>query len=159
MDFGGTTTTSYGGWDIFAAKYDRLGNFQWVKTGGGTGDDGAFRMAVDSAGNCYVAGWFQGTATIGTNVLSAQGYRDSFVARLSQPEKTPLRFATGSLAVSGGQLQMRLEGAAGIQVVVDTSADMLAWTPWRTNELTAGGLQLSVPVATGQRFFRARVRP
>ena len=83
VNFGGTVITNRGGWDIFAAKYDSAGNFQWVQTGGGTGNDGAFRMAVDPVGNCYMAGWFQGTALIGTNTLSAQGYWDVFLAKLA----------------------------------------------------------------------------
>jgi hypothetical protein len=90
VDFGGTIITNRGGWDIFAAKYDGAGNLQWVQTGGGTGNDGALRAAVNTTGNCYLAGWFQGTALIGTNALTSQGYRDVFVARLAAVGAQPL---------------------------------------------------------------------
>jgi hypothetical protein len=155
VDFGGTAITNRGGWDIFAAKYDSAGTFQWVQTGGGTGNDGAFRAAVDMAGNCYLAGWFQGTALIGTNSLVAQGYWDTFVARIAAPAPAWLQFCC--LSASNGICQMRLNGTPGASAVVDTSPDLKTWTPWQTNTLPADGLPLSMPMGTNRQFFRARI--
>ena len=88
MNFGTTNVTSLGGpsfgSDVLVAKYDSAGNCQWVATAGGTGDDAAIRLALDSSGNCYVAGWFQSTALFGTNTLQAQGFMDVFLAKLPQ---------------------------------------------------------------------------
>ena len=157
VNFGGTAITNRGGWDIFAAKYDSAGNFQWVQTGGGPGNDVAWRAAVDTAGNCYIAGWFQGTALIGTNTLTAQGYWDTFVARIAQPAPAWVQFSKGSLSVSNGSFQMGLDGSPGMGVVVDTSSDLTTWTPWQTNTLSAGGLPLVMPMGTNRQFFRARI--
>jgi hypothetical protein len=59
----GGAVTSAGGSDVFVAKYNGLGVFQWVKTMGGTGNDVGRRMIVDPSGNVYVAGYYAGTGT------------------------------------------------------------------------------------------------
>jgi len=59
----------------------QTGNFLWSRGSGGTGSDEAFGVAVDGNANCYVGGWFQGTATFdGTNLVS-QGGRDAFLVK------------------------------------------------------------------------------
>jgi Mg-chelatase subunit ChlD len=57
--------TSAGGLDIFVAKYDRDGNLIWAQTAGGYGTDTAAGICVDKAGNAYVVGTCQQTATFG----------------------------------------------------------------------------------------------
>lgn len=44
--------------DAFLSKFDLNGNFQWAKTWGGEGYDDGPGVAVDSAGNVYVAGMY-----------------------------------------------------------------------------------------------------
>ncbi|HIF16144.1 MAG TPA: hypothetical protein EYQ85_02700, partial [Candidatus Poseidoniales archaeon] len=82
--FGSTSLVSSGGFDIFIAKLNSSGSWQWaVKAGGSSGDFGN-GIAVDSSGNAYVIGLFQGTATFGsTNLTSSSGTRDIFIAKLS----------------------------------------------------------------------------
>ena len=84
-DFSGTNLTSFGGTDIYVAKYSAVGALQWVRQAGGVVDDVGRAVAVDSSGNCYVVGDFGwssgGTANFGnTNVVSAGG-TDVFVAK------------------------------------------------------------------------------
>src|SRR6266480_921679 len=74
----------------------------------------------------------------------------------------PLRFATftGSLSVSNGLFQLRAAGPAGSNVVVETSADLQAWTPVQTNALPSSVLDLSIPLSTNQsQFVRTRLVP
>jgi len=74
----------------------------------------------------------------------------------------PLRFATftGSLSVSNGLFQLRAAGPSGSNVVVETSADLQAWTPVQTNALSSGVLDLSMPLGTNQcQFVRTRLVP
>ncbi len=71
--------------DIFVAKLDANGNWLWVIQAEGeygynsSGSD----IDIDSAGNVYVVGTFEGTATFGSNTLTAGGVRDAFVAKLN----------------------------------------------------------------------------
>jgi hypothetical protein len=83
LDFGGIALTNRGGWDVFVAKYDTAGNLGYVQSAGGTSNDGAFRTAVDDAGNAYAAGWFQGATAFGTNTITGSGAWNFFLAKLA----------------------------------------------------------------------------
>lgn len=52
--------TSKGGKDVFLAKYDYDGIFQWVVTFGGPLDDEATDVFVDILANTYITGFFSG---------------------------------------------------------------------------------------------------
>lgn len=72
--------------DIFIAKYDASGAYQWAFNLGGTVDDEGYAIAADGSGNCYVTGVFRGTADFdpgaGTaNLSSAVGGYDLFAAK------------------------------------------------------------------------------
>ena len=73
----------------------------------------------------------------------------------------PLQFegGTGNLAVINGNLQLRLSGPSGAEVVVESSSDLLHWAPIQTNTVPVEGLFLSVPAnEPPAQFFRARLR-
>lgn len=53
---------SFGGRDIFLAKYNASGNFLWVKQMGGPTDDQGFGLDKDAFGNIYISGYFSATA-------------------------------------------------------------------------------------------------
>ena len=80
--FGGTSLTSSGSDDVFVAKLDTYGNWIWVKTAGGTEVDAGYGIAIDNDGNCYVTGYFQGTATFGGTSLVSNGASDIFITKL-----------------------------------------------------------------------------
>ena len=73
-------------YDIFVSKLDSSGNFVWAKGMGGTGYDSGYSIAVDSNGNVYTTGYFQGTADFnpgaGTFNLTSAGVYDIFVSKL-----------------------------------------------------------------------------
>ncbi len=81
---GGTGGTGIpGGFNLVVTKYDTNGLVQWTQTSSGT--NGALSWAgplLDSGGNCYIAGWFQGSTSFGTNTLTGRGYWDLFLAKL-----------------------------------------------------------------------------
>jgi hypothetical protein len=89
-DFDPDTTisnlTSAGNDDIFIAKYTNHGNLIWCKRMGGTNQDEAVKMALDTAGNIYITGYFNGTVDFnpnaGINSLTATGGRNTFVCKL-----------------------------------------------------------------------------
>jgi len=80
--FGSYSITSSGGEDIFVAKIDADGNWQWAKSAGAFTLDYGQGIIVDIAGNCYVIGYFEGTATFGSFTLTSSGHSDIFVASL-----------------------------------------------------------------------------
>jgi PKD domain/Beta-propeller repeat len=80
--FGNITLSSLGGLDVFVAKIDTNGVWQWAERGGGFVGEAGYGIAVDSAGNSYVTGHFMWSATFGTTTLSSQGFADVFVATL-----------------------------------------------------------------------------
>ncbi len=62
QNFGGTSLTSHGADDAYVAKYSSTGVLQWVADFGGGGSTVTTAgIAVDSAGNVYTTGYFQGT--------------------------------------------------------------------------------------------------
>jgi gliding motility-associated-like protein len=81
--FGSTTLTSLGGEDIFIAKYNSLGNLQWVQQIGGTLNDEIKGIGLDSIGNIYIAGSYRILAFFGGQQFNASGESDIFLARYS----------------------------------------------------------------------------
>lgn len=82
--FGSTTLISNGSnySDIFIAKLDSSGNWLWAKKAGGSSSDQGNCITTDSSGNSYVVGYYQSTATFGSNTLTSSGGNDIFVAKL-----------------------------------------------------------------------------
>jgi hypothetical protein len=85
-NFGSGTVHSSGFTDIFVAKYSDNGTYLWSRTFGGTGDDRARAVAVDSYGNIVMAGFFQNTVDFGGGDLTTAGTTgdyDIFLAKYS----------------------------------------------------------------------------
>ena len=88
FDAGGGTTnlTSVGGTDVAVWKLDSVGNLVWAKSMGGTSNDNGFHIALDSSGNVYTVGKFEGTADFdpgaATSNLTSVGSADGFVSKL-----------------------------------------------------------------------------
>jgi PKD repeat protein len=81
--FQGITLTSLGGNDAFIAKYNNSGQLQWITHGGGPQDDRSFNIDLDSAGNIFVTGDFEGQFTFGQFTLQSNGDKDMFVCKLN----------------------------------------------------------------------------
>ncbi|MCF8242601.1 MAG: T9SS type A sorting domain-containing protein [Melioribacteraceae bacterium] len=82
---GNYSITSNGQNDAFIAKYSHTGNFIWAISFGNSGYyNNITALDVDSDGNIYVVGYFEGTVDFdpgaGTTNLTASG-RDGFVAK------------------------------------------------------------------------------
>ena len=108
VDFGGGNVTSAGAADIFILKLNSSGTFQWVNTYGGTSTDVGQGIAVDSSGNSYITGSFQGTVDFGSGDITPSGFDDIFVLKviyqvihLNNSDKTPTRSLLKSLLIYG----------------------------------------------------------
>ena len=112
---GTANLTSAGFTDVFVSKLDSSGNYVWSKQMGGTVGESGYSLAVDSGGNVYITGYFQGTADFdpgaGTvSLTTAGGLEDVFVSKLD---------SSGSLVWAG-----RMGGtytAHGYSLAVDSS--------------------------------------
>ncbi len=68
---------------ILLAKYNSAGVVQWARTGNGTGEERAQRLAVDASGNCYLTGFFtSATLGFGGSVIAVNsGAKDMYLAK------------------------------------------------------------------------------
>lgn len=69
--------------DIFVAKLNSSGVVQWVYTAGGTGRDRGRKIALDSAGNIYVTGYYWSTVDFGGGNVTSNGNWDAFLLKLN----------------------------------------------------------------------------
>lgn len=95
VTFGAQTLTSAGSQDVFLSKLDALGNWMWTLSGGGVGSDLSFDVALDNSDNAYITGYFNTTATFGTQIITSSGGQEVFVAKASNS-------GTWLYAISGG---------------------------------------------------------
>lgn len=98
--------TSQGERDIFISKLDASGVFVWGKSIGGASYDAGNSVAVDTAGNVYVAGDFWGSCDFdpgaGVSNLVSAGDADGFVVKLCEMA-TPTITASGSTSLCQGE--------------------------------------------------------
>jgi hypothetical protein len=75
--------------DIFVAKIDTTGEFEWARAFGGYGDDRGNAIDVDGSGNVFITGSFYNTASFqsdpsgGLFEVFSNGSHDAFVAKLN----------------------------------------------------------------------------
>ena len=69
--------------DIFVAKLNSSGVVQWVYTVGGTGADRGRKIALDSSGNIYVAGYYENTVDFGGGNITSNGSWDAYLLKLN----------------------------------------------------------------------------
>jgi hypothetical protein len=83
---GVSNLTSAGSDDVFVQKMDASGNFLWAKSFGGTSGDIGNSIRIDSLGNIYTTGYFNGTVDFdpgaGVSNLTSAGGSDVFVQKL-----------------------------------------------------------------------------
>jgi len=83
VDFGAGNVTSAGSADIFVLKLNSSGTFQWVNTYGGSAFDVGMDITVDSSGNSYITGYFEGTVDFGGGSVTSAGAADIFILKLN----------------------------------------------------------------------------
>ena len=81
--FGTTTLSQSGSVDLFVAKINDLGVWQWAIKAGGSSSDYSYSIDLDSTGAGYITGFFSNTVSFGSTSLTSAGMKDVFVAKVS----------------------------------------------------------------------------
>ncbi|HET6243584.1 MAG: T9SS type A sorting domain-containing protein [Bacteroidetes bacterium] len=122
--------------DIFIAKYDSVGNCQWVKTAGGNGIDILRELYADNNGNIFITGYFGSGGSTGhavfdnQTIYSTSGGIDVFLANYDTDGS--LKWVKGSY---GG-------GGHGIDLVGNEQGDLYVTGAFGGN-FTLGSLSLT----------------
>ncbi len=97
---------SRGSIDAFVAKYDKTGTLMWAVAFGSVNADEALSLKLDSAGNVYVTGYFEGEMKVGDSVtLKTTGSRDAFVMKLDPKGAVLWAFSLGDTGGSRGAFE------------------------------------------------------
>lgn len=132
ITFGTTTLTQSGSMDIFLVKYDTSGSVLWAKKAGGGSNDEAYTIATDPAGNIYIAGYFNQTATFGTFTVTTSGLADMFLAKYDQ---------------TGTEQWVKRAGGSGddriTSLAVNTNSDIYLCAYSYSSTLSIGSLSFS----------------
>jgi hypothetical protein len=103
------------------AQYTPAGTNQWISSASNAPANPvgsiAAKCAVDSAGNCYLAGWYQGTANFGTNALQPQETWNFFLAQLAG------QYSFGSQFQSTNTASITYNSGTGVFQYTDTNSD------------------------------------
>ncbi len=88
ITFMNTTLNGNGNRDIFTAKYDAAGNYQWAQVTTSVMPAYPEEIAVDPSGNCFVTGTFLDDCWFGSTKLSSpmfglNMYSDPYIAKYS----------------------------------------------------------------------------
>jgi len=136
--FGTTTVSGRAGKNVFIAKYNTSGGLVWVKKYQGTGDAAGIGIDLDSGGNLYTTGYFEGSLTLGNAILISKGSFDMFFAKYD---------------ISGNVTGATQAGGAGMDfpkgLDVDTNSKIY-FTGEFDGSATFGPLALSGNIVTGK---------
>lgn len=86
--FGSHALKQKSGFDIFIARHDAAGSWDWAVSAGGSGADVGESITVDANGDVIVTGSFEDAATMGSVSLKATKGVDGFVAKIDGKGKT-----------------------------------------------------------------------
>jgi len=79
--FGTTTFASYGSSDVFTAKINSSGAWQWAVQGGSPNGDNGYGVSCDANNNIYITGYFRSTATFGSQTITTSGMEDIYIVK------------------------------------------------------------------------------
>lgn len=139
---GGAQASSGGNVDAFVAIFSPTGGTLLSCTYlGGSGDDRAFALALDSANYIYLTGWTQSKnfPVVSAYQTKLSGARDAFVAKLS-PTAGAIMFSTylGGNGVDAGN-GIILDASNNPVVVGDTTSTNLPVTAGAAQRTNSGG--------------------
>jgi hypothetical protein len=84
LDLGGGPLASAGEYDVFVSKFDSSGVPVWSTRFGDSADQYLHGVTIDSDGQIYVTGEFQGNIDFGDGALNASGNVSMYLAKLDR---------------------------------------------------------------------------
>lgn len=84
LTIGTKTMSAAGSYDVFVAKYNSSGVFQWAEQAGGLGAEYGYGLTLSPDHYVYTIGYFQNSGNFGTTVLTSAGNYDVFIMKLPQ---------------------------------------------------------------------------
>lgn len=115
LNFGGSSISSYGNLDAFVAKFDSSGNFVWARKAGGTNEDTAHDIDMDTQGNIYITGFFIDSANFQATNISSAGDADIFVAKYNNNGALIWVQRMGNIGIDKG-MDLAVDSAKNIYV-------------------------------------------
>ncbi|MBL6951807.1 MAG: SBBP repeat-containing protein [Alphaproteobacteria bacterium] len=167
----GTGVTFAGGTDGYLTKLDSSGTHVWDKQFGGTGTDRATAIAVDGAGNIYVAGEKDGNAILRSYVDSAASQTPTWEVSLGalNTDGAVTGIAVGSsgnvyisgqtsnAALSGGIVNAHSGGTDGfVSQIIDAGASAsVGFTTYvgSTSTDTVGGIAVKASAGADEIYL------
>lgn len=118
VSFGVGTLTSAGSYDVFVAKLNGDGTQHWAKRfGENTAVQEGRAVALDGAGNVFVAGTFKVSIDLGGGALSSAGGSDLFLAKLDSSNGGYVwakRFGDVQDQISTGTVKVATDAAGNV---------------------------------------------
>ena len=96
--------TSFGSNDCFLLKLGgNVGNYLWANQIGGTGSDAGVAIKIANSNDVYLAGYFFGTANVGSGTISSAGAEDIFMMKTHPDGSTDwtLRYGSSNSDIPG----------------------------------------------------------
>jgi|GEM_PF-1791865 len=149
------TLISNAGSDIFVAELDYDGNYKWVKSAGGNGNDEAYAISVDEEGrNIFLAGRFNSpTLIIGNDSLKSTatmlGEYDAFTAKLRNelPLSISKNPAKPVMSISPNPANTFCTVQLGDNSFSSLSIEDMNGRVWRTVSILAGKRSITIDVS------------
>ncbi len=144
--FGNTTLSTQGGYDIFVIKYDFLGDFKWAKSGGSRKDDWCNGICSDKRGSIYITGEHRDSLVMDTILVKNYDKRDAFVIKME---------AKAGRTIWGKRAGSVLGSERGNDVYADTACNVYV-----CGDIQGGaqfGDSITVPLGGGLQSFVARI--
>jgi hypothetical protein len=92
--------------DIYVLKLTNNGDFIWVNTLGGVGNEMTFTVVVDTKKNAYISGNFSDSLTIkdlGNKKIKSKGLQDFFISKIDHQGKIEWLKSLGSKGQDNGR--------------------------------------------------------
>ncbi|HTR41939.1 MAG TPA: hypothetical protein VMH87_10020 [Pseudomonadales bacterium] len=147
--------------NAFVAKFDASGNIIHVFHPVGPGNQEAFSVAVDSHATPYVTGWTMGTNVMFGSLATTNFYVDLFAAKLDA-NLPSLQIINGGITsdnTNAATVSWPILQTGSANFTLDSSSDLLTWTPTAPLNTVTGAVQYSeiVPKPDTQAFYRLRI--